>query len=231
MPRKRKPDPTPAEEDGDLESPLSPEEVEALNGQPVPPQDEDEDDDSRSIPQGEDARLRRAADGQRRTRAADSDQREDAGLALSKEEQRRIFRDEFTQEALPKPPPIPGFHCCWLSATNQWDPIPRRVRMGYTPVTPDEVPDFAYLTQKSGQWEGMIGINEMLLYKIPTDTWKVMMHEFHHDQPLEEERGIKNRTLAIGEELHDSDGKALVQMEGDMEHLGRQPRRKPGFRD
>lgn len=220
MARKKAPvrEPTPAEEDGD--APLSPEEQEALDNERAM--------DDPPPGAGEDARLRRAADGQRRTRAADSDSREDAGLAAARD---RSFRDEFTHEALPKPPNLPGFHCCWLSSTNQWDPIPRRVRMGYTPVTPDEAPDLQGLTQKSGQWEGMIGINEMLLYKIPLDIWHQMMKEFHHDGPRDEEAGIKNRTDAMSQEMQDSEGTSLVRMEGDMASLGRAPRRKPGFEE
>lgn len=217
---RRKPqqrEPTPAEEDGDIDA-----------GQPLP--DDLQQFEDPPPGEGEDARLRRAADGQRRTRAADSDPREDAGLATPRGND-LSFRDEFTQEALPKPPEIPGFHCCWLSTTNQWDPIPRRVRMGYVPVRPDEVPGFEYMTQKSGQWEGMIGINEMLLYKVPVDVWKRIMTEFHHNAPINEESGIRNSALAVAEELHDSDGKSLVRLEEGMETLGRQPRRKPGFSD
>ena len=40
---------------------------------------------------------------------------------VSSEERRRMFRSEWLQEALPKPPEIPGFHLCWLSTTNQYD--------------------------------------------------------------------------------------------------------------
>ena len=181
---------------------------------------------------GEDDRLRKAFDGQRRSRAADDpDLSTDrgSGLASNSRERRRSFRDEWTQEALPKLPPIPGYHLCWLSTTNQWDPIERRMRMGYTPVKPEEAMDFEHLTMKSGQWEGFIGINEMLLFKLPAAIYQEVMAEFHHEQPLDEEANIRVRSENIAEDLRDSDGTSLVELEPDMKALGKRPRRNPVF--
>lgn len=144
-------------------------------------------------------------------------------------ERRRSFRDEWTQEALPRLPKLDGWHLCWLSTTNQWDPISRRIRMGYTAVKPEELPGYEHLTQKSGQWEGCVGINEMILFKIPQTLFQQIMTEFHHDQPLDEESSIKNKTEAWSEGLRDSDGTPLVELEPDMQTLGRRPRRNPTF--
>jgi hypothetical protein len=58
---------------------------------------------------------------------------------VSSDERRKMFRSEWMQEALPNPPAIPGFHLCWLSTTNQYDPIHKRVRLGYTPVKAEDV--------------------------------------------------------------------------------------------
>lgn len=179
---------------------------------------------------GEDERLHRADDTQRRSHAADPDEGHlDQGLASNPGERHRSFRDEWTQEALPNLPNLPGWHLCWLSSTNQWDPIDRRMRMGYVPVKAEEMPDFIHLTQKSGQWEGMIGINEMLLFKIREEIYQQVMLEFHHEQPLGEERAIREKSLAVSEDLTDSKGRSLVEMEPDMQDLGRRPRRDPTF--
>lgn len=179
---------------------------------------------------GEDERLHRSADPQRRSHAAEPDAgHTDEGLASTPQERRRSFRDEWTQEALPRIPPIPGWHLCWLSSTNQWDPIERRMRMGYQPVKPEELPTVEHLTLKSGQWTGLIGINEMVLFKIPMALYQEIMKEFHHEQPLEEERAIREKSLTLSEELMDSEGKSLVELEPDMQQLGRRPRRNPTF--
>jgi hypothetical protein len=45
-----------------------------------------------------------------------------------------MWKDEWTQSALPNAPLIPGWHVCWLSTTNSYDSIDKRVRLGYIPV-------------------------------------------------------------------------------------------------
>lgn len=218
--RRRPAPPSPGEEDEDLDqgSPLGSLDAGEETG------DEEETETPRD---GEDARLRRAAGtGQRRTHAAEDVGQRDDGLESAK---RRNFRDEWTQEALPKLPPIPGYHLCWLSSTNQYDPISKRVRMGYTPVKPEELPGFEHLTHKSGQWEGMIGVNEMLLYKIPLSLYSQIMTEFHHDGPLEEEAAIREKAEEISSELTDREGEPLITLERGMQSLGRRPKRKPVF--
>ena len=179
---------------------------------------------------GEDDRLRRAVDGQRRSRAEeDPESDRGSGLASNSQERRRSFRDEWTQEALPKLPKIPGWHLCWLSTTNTWDPIERRVRMGYQAVKAEEMPGFEHLSQKSGQWDGVIGINEMILFKIPVDLYQEIMREFHHEQPLDEEAGIKQKAQEMAESLTDSEGKSLIHLEDDMENMGKRTRLTPVF--
>ena len=88
-----------------------------------------------------DERLKKnlSAGGRESRAVQDGRQSADESLASSRE-RRRMFRDEWIQESLPKPPGIPGFHLCWLSSTNGYDPIHKRLRMGYTPVKPEEVP-------------------------------------------------------------------------------------------
>jgi len=211
-------------EDQDLELPLgapSPEELDD-NGNVIQPLLE---------PQAEwgDERLRRAADGQRRTGAEEDPERAGNGGLASAQQGYDVFRDEWTQEALPKMPPLPGFHLCWLSTTNQWDPIPRRIRMGYAPAKPEDFPGFEHLTLKSGQYDGLIGINEMVLFKLPLALYEKIMTKFHHEDPLNEEGSIKRNSEAFAADQVDSDGQALVRLEEGMQSLGRRPKRKPSF--
>ena len=131
------------------------------------------------------------------------------------ENRRRMFREEFTQEALPTPPEIPGFHLCWLSSTNSYDPIHKRMRMGYQPVTAEEIPGFEHMKVKSGEHVGMISVNEMLLYKLPIDVYQDYMAEIHHYQPLEEAGKIRVQAEALVGSAKDRTGRPLITQESD----------------
>lgn len=101
-----------------------------------------------------DDRLVKTPDSNRNSKDADVRNSAETVMATSSE-RRKMFR-EFTQEALPTPPPIPGWHFCWLSITNQFDPIYKRTQMGYEPVKVDDLPEFKHLVNKSGEYEGCI---------------------------------------------------------------------------
>jgi len=88
-----------------------------------------------------DNRLKRNNNAGRESRAVDDQSRSaPEEKFVSSEERRRMFRSEWLQEALPTPPEIPGYHLCWLSSTNQYDPIHKRMRLGYEPVKPKNYP-------------------------------------------------------------------------------------------
>lgn len=142
---------------------------------------------------GGDDRLRKS-DGQGRDdrSSADMNRTDTDGTSTTKSERRMNFRDEWTANALPTPPAIPGYHLCWLSTTSTSDPIHIRMRMGYEPVQVSEVPGFEHYKMKSGEHEGMVSCNEMLLFKIDNDTYREMLTHFHHDKPLDEEQMITN---------------------------------------
>lgn len=123
--------------------------------------------------------------------AADHDRTQTDGTVLSKSE-RMSFRDEWTANALPTPPGIPGYHLCWLSTTSSADPIHVRMRMGYVPVKASEVPGFEHYKMRSGEFEGMVSCNEMVLFKIDERTHQEMLSYFHHEKPLAEEEMITN---------------------------------------
>jgi len=153
--------------------------------------------------------------GGRENRAAEDRQRDapEQNFAFS-EERRKMFRSEWLQEALPTPPEIPGFHLCWLSSTNQYDPIHKRMRMGYEPVKADELPGFEHLRVKAGENVGYVSCNEMLLYKMPMDLYQQIMYELHHQAPLEEQDKIKvQQEQLLG--ARDSRGRSLVSVEGE----------------
>ena len=152
--------------------------------------------------------------GGRESRAEQDSQRGAATEELaSAQERRRMFRSEWIQESLPTPPAIPGFHVCWLSTTNGYDPIHKRIRMGYQPVAIDEVPGFENYKVKAGEHAGFVACNEMLLYKIPEEIYQEIMAELHHHAPQEEADKIRVQAeSAIG---RDSRGRPLGMVEGE----------------
>lgn len=154
--------------------------------------------------------------GGRESRAAQDHGRKADELA-SREGRRSAFRSEWVQEVLPKAPEIPGFHTCWLSSTNTYDPLHRRQRLGYTLVRADELPEeFNANAMKSAQYDGAISCNEMLLYKIPMDVYQDMMTELHHDAPMREAEKLQANYQALQERARiETGGKARATLEGD----------------
>ena len=131
----------------------------------------------------------------------------------SSDERRKMWKDEWQQSALPVVPEIPGWHVCWLSTTNGYDSIDKRVRLGYVPVKAEEIDGFENHRVKAGEHIGYIACNEMLLFKIPEDIYQEIMTHFHHDQPMEEANKIK--VQAESQVGRDSSGRKLGQVEGE----------------
>jgi len=132
---------------------------------------------------------------------------------VSSDERRKMWKDEWTQSALPGVPDMPGWHVCWLSTTNSYDSIDKRMRLGYVPVKADELPDMRNNRVKAGDHEGYIACNEMLLYKLPMELYQEVMAHFHHEAPLEEANKI--RLQAEQNVGRDSRGRSLGQIEGE----------------
>jgi hypothetical protein len=162
-----------------------------------------------------DSRLKKSLNtGGRESRASlDSSREAPEEMFVSAEERRKMWKDEWVQSALPPAPDLPGWHVCWLSTTNSYDSIDKRLRLGYTPVMADEVKGYENWRVKAGEHSGYVACNEMLLFKIPMDTYQDIMAHFHHDQPLEEANKIK--VQAESQLGRDSRGKSLGQVEGD----------------
>lgn len=163
-----------------------------------------------------DSRIKKTTVGAgRESRASEDKKRSAATESLeTAKESRKAFRSEWVQEALPTPPAIPGYHLCWLSTTSSYDPIHKRIRMGYTPVKAEELEGFDTYRVKSGEHTGFVACNEMLLYKLPEEIYQEIMAEFHHNAPLEEQDKIKVQLEQI-QGARDSNGRKLGAIEGD----------------
>lgn len=111
-----------------------------------------------------------------------------------KRERLEAFRDKWANNALPDIPEglIPGMHLCWLSTTNQYDSIDKRMALGYEPVKAAALgKGFDHLGKmNSGRFEGCISCNEMILFMIPEDIFQEVARMLHHDDPLEHQRNI-----------------------------------------
>lgn len=163
-----------------------------------------------------DSRLKKSLNaGGRETRAS-----EDASRAapeekfISAQERRKMFSDEWTQSALPKLPDMAGWHLCWLSTTNSYDSIDKRIRLGYVPVKTEEIPGFENFRVKAGEHAGFIACNEMLLFKIPMEVYQDIMLHMHHEKPMEESEKIRVQLENL-QGARDSSGRSLGRVEGE----------------
>lgn len=112
---------------------------------------------------------------------------------------------------LPTPPPIPGYHQCWLSEDNRYDTISRRERAGYTPVTPTDLPDWKCDNgTRSPQEADRFRANEMILYKIPERAYQRYMLTVHHKRPLEEEERLQVQVERLVNTVRSRNGKVLL---------------------
>ena len=148
---------------------------------------------------------------------------------ISTQERRRMWSEEWTQSALPKLPEMSGWHLCWLSTTNSYDSIDKRMRLGYVPVKSEEVPGYEDYRVKSGEHVGYVSCNEMLLFKLPMDIYQEIMVYQHHDRPREESEKIRVQVESL-QGQRDSNGRSLVQVEGEgIGSIEKQPNRTPVF--
>jgi hypothetical protein len=133
---------------------------------------------------------------------------------VSAQERRKMWSDEWTQSALPKLPEMNGWHLCWLSTTNSYDSLDKRMRLGYVPVRADEFPGFDNYRVKAGEHVGFVACNEMILCKIPEDIYQDIMLQMHHEAPMEEADKIRVQIENL-QGSRDSSGKSLGQVEGE----------------
>ena len=136
---------------------------------------------------------------------------------ISAQERRKMWSEEMTQSALPKLPNMDGWHLCWLSTTNSYDSIDKRMRLGYVPVKSDELPGYEDYRVKSGEHVGYISCNEMLLFKLPMDVFQEVMLYQHHEKPREEAEKIRVQVENL-QGQRNSNGRTLVAVERSEEH-------------
>ena len=148
---------------------------------------------------------------------------------ISTQERKKMWSEEWTQSALPKLPNVDGWHLCWLSTTNSYDSIDKRIRLGYVPVKSEELPGYEDYKIKSGEYVGYISCNEMLLFKLPMDIFQEVMTYQHHDKPREEADKIRVQIESL-QGQRDSNGKSLVNVEGEgIGGIEQQPSKTPVF--
>ena len=166
--------------------------------------------------------------GGRHTRASEDHSRLPAEESFaSTQDIDQMWSDEWTQTALPKVPDIPGWHLCWLSTTNSYDTIDKRIRLGYVPVLADELPGYDNYRVKAGEHVGHISCNEMLLFKIPMDLYQKVMTHFHYQKPMEATQAIMERMEELQQGV-DSSGHRLLKTEGEgFSSVGKQSINRP----
>lgn len=172
-----------------------------------------------------DSRLKRTGDA-RRDRA-DEDRSITQNREITDSERLDVLKSVNFQTALPDLPKIPGYHVCWLTTTNPRDPIHGRVRLGYEPIKASEIPGFEHSTVKSGEWEGIIGVNEMLAFKLPLHLYEAYMRELHHAQPLAEEEKLREAERAAQESARQVNRNARLEAEEGTATLGQAPEPPP----
>jgi len=162
-----------------------------------------------------DERLKKTANDNRDNRAM-TDRAVTQNREVTEDERVEMFRQSFFNSSLPDLPKIPGWHCCWLTTTNPRDSIQMRIRLGYEPVKPEDVPGWEYAALKTGDWSGFIGVNEMLAFKLPMSLYEKYMREAHHDAPMREEEKLTD-TAEFLEQQAKSSKSRLTLGDGNLE--------------
>jgi hypothetical protein len=130
------------------------------------------------------------------------DEREDEAVEdreLSDDERFALFQESFVQSVLPKPPQFEGYHSCWLTTSNSRDTIDNRRRLGYTLVPISAVHGWKGSSLKSGEYPGIVSVNEMLLGRIPLRLYNRYMKEVHETLPRSEEEKVKSTVDSLKE--------------------------------
>jgi len=164
-----------------------------------------------------DERLKKSAGVGRENRAM-SDRAVTENREVTEDERVEMFRQQFHQSSLPDLPQIPGWHCCWLTTTNNRDSIHMRMRLGYEPLKPEDVPGWDYVTLKTGEYQGFIGVNEMLAFKLPMSLYEKYMQEAHHDAPLREEEKLSDTAESM--EQQERAANSRLDMGDGMKEVG-----------
>ena len=147
------------------------------------------------------------------------------GASSAQRERLEAFRDKWQNSALPEIPrdALPGMHLCWLSTTNTYDSIDKRVALGYEPVKASELGQgFEGLGKmNSGKFEGCVSCNEMILFKLPEEVYQEVMKMMHLEDPLEHQRNI---TASVRDTANEGKGGRSI-LEGGILEMEKEARR------
>lgn len=169
-----------------------------------------------------DDRLKKELDVGRQDRAT-IDRQVAENREVSEDDRLEMFRAQLFNDALPDLPDMPGYHVCWLTTTNPRDPIHRRIQLGYEPIKAAEVPGMEFASIKTGEWQGLVGVNEMIAFKLPMSLYQKFMQEAHHDAPLREENKLAE-TAEIMRQQAEGSGSTLFEGDGLQEMREHNPR-------
>jgi hypothetical protein len=165
------------------------------------------------VGQRDNRRLGVRRDEEHREERREADRAVTENREVSEDDRLEMFRQQLFNDALPDLPDTSGYHTCWLTTTNPRDPIHRRMQLGYEPLRPDEVPGMEYASIKTGEYAGMVGVNEMLAFKLPMSLYLKFMQEAHHDAPMREESKLADTADLIREQAERS-GTTLYEGDG-----------------
>lgn len=118
---------------------------------------------------------------------------------LSEDERFEFFVSTQHQSVLPNPPRITGYHTCWLTTTNARDSIHWRQSIGYELVSVGDCPGWESIGSQEAKYSGVVGINEMLLARIPLSLYTRYMRAMGEQEPLEQEQKLRAQTNLIRE--------------------------------
>jgi hypothetical protein len=158
-----------------------------------------------------DERLKRTADPARVSRDM-QDRKVQENREVSDDERVEMFRQQLFQSALPDLPKIDGYHTCWLTTANPRDSIQSRIRLGYEPITAADAPGWEYTTLKTGEYAGLIGVNEMVAFKLPMRLYQAFMQEAHFHAPNREAEKLTAMTDTLRDQAERMGGQLI---EGD----------------
>ncbi len=148
-------------------------------------------------------RLRSAIDEDRMDREITEGRQHSEDRVATDAHRAEEFSMSFDESALPRLPPLPGYHVCWLSTTNTRDSLPSRIRAGYRVLTYADFPGFTLDggLGDAAPADGTIRVNEMVAACISLERYQAIMKHFHHDKPLEAVNEIGERAYDLEEQM------------------------------
>lgn len=139
-------------------------------------------------------------------------------------ERLEMFLETQHQTVLPNLPTMDGYHVCWLTTSNPRDSIQWRMSIGYQLVRIEECPGWQGITASTGNYSGVVSVNEMMAARIPITLYNKLMNAVGHTLPLREEEKLRQQSRQLRDQarerniqVEEGDGTAdIVQRAGPM---------------